>query len=96
MRQGLESVVPRAALALLSWRSLERGVCGERRLTLEALKGASRVELPEPMLSWFWQAVEEFRRARWRRRSCTCRVGGGLRSQPECAAQELHRSLIIF
>ena len=40
MRQGLVTVVPESVLALLTWGNLERGVCGERDISLAHLKTA--------------------------------------------------------
>lgn len=34
------TVVPESVLALLTWGNLERGVCGEREITLGQLKAA--------------------------------------------------------
>lgn len=64
IRSGLEAVVPRAALALLTWRALEHGVCGQRTVPVAALRAITRVDLPagSPLVAWFWQVLEEFRR----------------------------------
>lgn len=64
LRAGFESVVPRAALALQSWRSVERGVCGVRTISVEALKAATRVDVTSETERWFWAAVEQFRRVK--------------------------------
>lgn len=40
MRQGLVTVVPESVLALLTWGNLERGVCGERDISVAHLKTA--------------------------------------------------------
>jgi len=42
MRQGLMSVVPESVLALLTWGNLERGVCGDRDISLAHLKTACK------------------------------------------------------
>lgn len=42
MREGLMTVVPESVLALLTWGNLERGVCGEREITLGQLKAACK------------------------------------------------------
>ena len=38
MRCGLEKVVPKAVLTLMTWQELEHRVCGEPEITVEALK----------------------------------------------------------
>lgn len=42
MRQGLMTVVPESVLTLLTWCNLERGVCGDRDVTLAHLKAACK------------------------------------------------------
>ncbi len=55
MRRGLEAEVSCAGLALLTWRDLERRVCGERAVTLAALREITRSSIvgrrQEP---WLW------------------------------------------
>lgn len=42
MKEGLMTVVPESVLALLTWGNLERGVCGDRDISLAHLKGACK------------------------------------------------------
>lgn len=55
--------MPRSALALQSWRSLERGVCGEATVGAKELRAATKVctSVPAPLVTWFWEVVEGFR-----------------------------------
>ena len=38
IRRGLEKVVPKAVLTLMTWQELEQRICGEPEITVEALK----------------------------------------------------------
>lgn len=38
IRAGLEKVVPKAVLTLMTWQELESRICGEPEITVEALK----------------------------------------------------------
>ena len=42
MRRGLLSVIPQAVLDLLTWQELEKRVCGDPEITVEALKRTSQ------------------------------------------------------
>jgi hypothetical protein len=61
MRRGLTAELGAAALALLTWRQLERLVCGERRVTLPSLRAIIRNDLPPgaPQEPWLWQVLGE-------------------------------------
>jgi hypothetical protein len=61
LRAGLETVVPRAALAPLSWRRLERGATGSTRVTYAGLRAAatSRVSgSDEKYENWLFAILE--------------------------------------
>lgn len=61
IRAGLESVVPRPALALLTWSELERRVCGRPHVSAEMLRSVTRLAptVPAKDAAWFWQVMEE-------------------------------------
>lgn len=65
VRLGLWSVVPRAALSLLTWEELKTRVCGDGRLDLERLR-RSTVYAPaqytdeSAMVRYFWRALASF------------------------------------
>ncbi|KAJ7374140.1 hypothetical protein OS493_009477 [Desmophyllum pertusum] len=42
IREGLMSVIPESVLSLLTWSNLERGVCGDREISLAQLKTACK------------------------------------------------------
>ena len=41
LRRGLLSVVPRAVLDLLTWQELEKKICGDPEISVEALRRTS-------------------------------------------------------
>ena len=49
IRRGLLKVLSQAVLDLLTWQELERRVCGDPDLAVEALKKCSECSLFEPM-----------------------------------------------
>lgn len=61
MRAGLESNVPRSALRLLTWRQLERAVCGQHHVTVAALQSivSYRMNKDEQRVQWLWRVLEE-------------------------------------
>lgn len=42
IREGLMSVIPESVLSLLTWSNLERGVCGDREISVAQLKSACK------------------------------------------------------
>ena len=42
MRRGLLKTMPRAVLDLITWQELERRVCGNPEISVEALKRSSK------------------------------------------------------
>ena len=42
IREGLISVIPDSVLSLLTWSNLERGVCGDREISVAQLKSACK------------------------------------------------------
>lgn len=45
MQAGLLKVVPQAVLDLLTWQEVEKKVCGDPEITVEALKRLSKCHL---------------------------------------------------
>ena len=43
IREGLASVIPESALNLLTWRELERAVCGDPDISVSVLKSACKL-----------------------------------------------------
>ncbi|KAM4641143.1 E3 ubiquitin-protein ligase HECTD3 isoform 2-T3 [Discoglossus pictus] len=63
LRAGLLKVVPQAVLDLLTWQELERRVCGDPEITVEALKKLTRfedLELSDIRVQYFWEALNNF------------------------------------
>ncbi|NWR79369.1 HECD3 ligase, partial [Centropus unirufus] len=63
MQAGLLKVVPQAVLDLLTWQELEKKVCGDPEVTVDALKKLTRFEDFEPMdtrVQYFWEALSNF------------------------------------
>ncbi|XP_077190058.1 E3 ubiquitin-protein ligase HECTD3 [Paroedura picta] len=63
MQTGLLKVVPQAVLDLLTWQELEKKVCGDPEVTVEALKKLTRFEDFEPSgtrIQYFWEALNNF------------------------------------
>ncbi len=42
LKRGLLSVIPQAVLDLMTWQELERWICGDPDVTIEALKRSSK------------------------------------------------------
>jgi hypothetical protein len=62
IRRGLEAEVPADGLALLTWRDLERRVCGERAVTLDALRAIAVTDASlagTPQETWLWRLLAE-------------------------------------
>ncbi|KAJ6659445.1 hypothetical protein lerEdw1_018679 [Lerista edwardsae] len=63
MQAGLLKVVPQAVLDLLTWQELEKKICGDPEVTVEALKKLTRFEDFEPSdtrIQCFWEALNNF------------------------------------
>nr|XP_003220311.2 PREDICTED: LOW QUALITY PROTEIN: E3 ubiquitin-protein ligase HECTD3 [Anolis carolinensis] len=63
MQAGLLKVVPQAVLDLLTWQELEKKVCGDPEVTVEALKKLTRFEdfePPDTRIQYFWEALNNF------------------------------------
>jgi len=65
IKQGLLTIVPRPALALLAWQDLELRVCGEANLDLTQLKKhctyrPNSYTEKSPIVQLFWQVLSEF------------------------------------
>ncbi|XP_077824170.1 E3 ubiquitin-protein ligase HECTD3 isoform X2 [Macaca mulatta] len=63
MQAGLLKVVPQAVLDLLTWQELEKKVCGDPEVTVDALRKLTRFEDFEPSdsrVQYFWEALNNF------------------------------------
>ncbi|XP_044157622.1 E3 ubiquitin-protein ligase HECTD3 [Bufo gargarizans] len=63
LQAGLLKVVPQAVLDLLTWQELEKRVCGDPEISVEALKKQARFEELEPTdtrVLYFWEALSNF------------------------------------
>ncbi|RXM29080.1 E3 ubiquitin-protein ligase HECTD3, partial [Acipenser ruthenus] len=63
MQAGLLKVVPQAVLDLLTWQELEKKVCGDPEITVEALKRLTRyedLEHSEVRVQYLWEALTNF------------------------------------
>jgi hypothetical protein len=66
IKQGLYTIVPRPALALLTWQDLELRVCGEPNVDLKVLQAHTqyrpekKYDAKSPIVTMFWQVLEGF------------------------------------
>jgi len=64
IRNGLHKVVPKAVLVLMTWQELEKRICGDPEITVDALKKSTHYEDFEDeddiTIRYFWQAIEKF------------------------------------
>ncbi|XP_053549532.1 E3 ubiquitin-protein ligase HECTD3 isoform X2 [Bombina bombina] len=63
IQAGLLKVVPQAVLDLLTWQELERRVCGDPEISVEALKKLTRfedLEVTDTRVQYFWEALNNF------------------------------------
>ncbi|KAG8546860.1 hypothetical protein GDO81_029716 [Engystomops pustulosus] len=63
LQAGLLKVVPQAVLDLLTWQELEKRVCGDPEISVDALKKLTRFEDLEPTdirVQYFWEALNNF------------------------------------
>jgi HECT-domain (ubiquitin-transferase) len=63
VREGLETVVPAAALRLFQWEELEEVVCGPATYTVEALRANTRLDGYTPQdecVRWLFEVLAEF------------------------------------
>ncbi|KAL0966987.1 hypothetical protein UPYG_G00303120 [Umbra pygmaea] len=63
MQTGLVRVVPQAVLDLLTWQEVEKKVCGDPEITVEALKRLTRyedLEQTDPRVQYLWEALVNF------------------------------------
>ncbi|XP_048588290.1 E3 ubiquitin-protein ligase HECTD3-like isoform X2 [Nematostella vectensis] len=63
IRRGMLKVVPRAVLDLITWQELEKKVCGDPEITVEALKKSSHYEdisENDRRIKDLWNALENF------------------------------------
>lgn len=63
IRKGLLRVIPEDVLRLITWQELEKRICGEAEISLEALqKSVHLIDLEQTDLrvKYFWEAVKNF------------------------------------
>lgn len=63
IQAGLIKVVPQAVLDLLTWQEVEKKVCGDPEISVEALKRLTRYEDLEPSdirVQYLWEALSNF------------------------------------
>ncbi|XP_026864354.1 E3 ubiquitin-protein ligase HECTD3 isoform X1 [Electrophorus electricus] len=63
MQAGLMKVVPQAVLDLLTWQEVEKKVCGDPEITVEALKRLTRyedLEQTDIRVQYLWEALTNF------------------------------------
>nr|XP_014350786.1 PREDICTED: E3 ubiquitin-protein ligase HECTD3 [Latimeria chalumnae] len=63
MRGGLVKVVPQVVLDLLTWQELEKKVCGDPEISVEALKRLTRyedLEQSDTRVQYLWEALTNF------------------------------------
>ncbi|XP_057189975.1 E3 ubiquitin-protein ligase HECTD3 isoform X2 [Triplophysa rosa] len=63
MQAGLLKVVPQAVLDLLTWQEVEKKVCGDPEITVEALKRLTRfedLEQTDVRVQYLWEALMNF------------------------------------
>ncbi|KAM9469270.1 E3 ubiquitin-protein ligase HECTD3-like isoform 2-T2 [Clarias gariepinus] len=63
IQAGLMKVVPQAVLDLLTWQEVEKKVCGDPEITVEALKRQTRLEFldqNEVRVQHMWEALTNF------------------------------------
>ncbi|KAF7700466.1 E3 ubiquitin-protein ligase HECTD3 isoform X1 [Silurus meridionalis] len=63
MQAGLMKVVPQAVLDLLTWQEVEKKVCGDPEITVEALKRLTRyedLEQNDVRVQHLWEALTNF------------------------------------
>ncbi|KAM4022588.1 LOW QUALITY PROTEIN: E3 ubiquitin-protein ligase HECTD3-like [Anomaloglossus baeobatrachus] len=63
LQAGLLKVVPQAVLDLLTWQELEKRVCGDPEIPVEAIKKLTRFENLEPTdirVQYLWEALNNF------------------------------------
>jgi hypothetical protein len=66
LRRGFTSVIPPRALALLTWRDIERRVCGRPEIDIAALRRHTEyngVSPHDPHILFFWRVLEDFSQA---------------------------------
>ncbi|CAG5896412.1 unnamed protein product [Menidia menidia] len=63
MQAGLLKVVPQAVLDLLTWQEVEKKVCGDPEISVEALKRLTRfedLEQSDVRVQYLWEALTNF------------------------------------
>ncbi|XP_013403036.1 E3 ubiquitin-protein ligase HECTD3 isoform X2 [Lingula anatina] len=63
LREGLLSVVPQAVLDLLTWQELEKRICGDPEITVEALRKTTHyedLEQNDSRVKYLWEALGNF------------------------------------
>ena len=65
IRRGLYSIIPEKALSMLSWKEVQKYICGEPTLNVEQLKKRTvyaprKFTEESPVVQNFWKAIESF------------------------------------
>ncbi|XP_043941704.1 E3 ubiquitin-protein ligase HECTD3-like [Protopterus annectens] len=63
IQTGLLRVVPRIVFTLLTWQELEKKICGDPEITVEALKQSTEyagIEPTENRIQYLWEALTNF------------------------------------
>ncbi|XP_077981106.1 E3 ubiquitin-protein ligase HECTD3-like isoform X2 [Glandiceps talaboti] len=63
IRRGLLKVIPQAVLDLLTWQELEKRICGDPEITVEALKKTTYyedLEQTDTRVKYLWEAMNNF------------------------------------
>ena len=63
VREGMAKVVPVPLLAFYSGIELETMVCGSPHIPVDSLKAITsykNIDASEPLVTWFWEVIEEF------------------------------------
>ncbi|XP_070563097.1 E3 ubiquitin-protein ligase HECTD3-like isoform X2 [Ptychodera flava] len=63
IRRGLLKVIPQAVLDLLTWQELEKRICGDPEITVEALKKTTYyedLEQTDTRVKYLWEAMTNF------------------------------------
>merc|ERR1712066_142241 len=95
VREGMSRVVPVPLLSLFTGFELETMVCGSPDIPLHLLKSVATykgVEANSPLVSWFWETMEEFSNAE---RSLFLRFVWGRTRLPRSIADFRGRDLVL-
>lgn len=67
IRRGMSKVIPLELLNIMSWRDLQRDVCGVNTIDLNLLRRhtiySEGMEADSPVVQWLWEVLNEFDQA---------------------------------